>query len=140
MAFSQNLQKRTINTRLFRKVSGGNFLKDGEHCFSTESSSMLISRGDFCFVLVEKEYSGMYDSQDADAGRNFGYDEFRVKMSKENLVQQIEAIVVPNWWGKDIDEDLYDTEDDPMVWMDNLSNYGKVIFEKDFQTTVNFNF
>ena len=140
MAFGQDLKTATKTTRLYRKVSGSNFIKSGEHCFSTDQSVELISRGDFCIVLEKNEYKGQYDNKDADAGKNFGYDEFRVELTQEELIEKIECIVVPNWWEDDIDEDLYDTDKDPMVWIDNLSEFGKIVFEKDFETSVNLNF
>lgn len=139
MAFGKDLKKETKKTRLYRKVTGTSFLKYGELCFSTEESTMLIGRGEFCIVLEEKEYSGMYDNKDADAGKDFGYDEFRVFLTEEELISKIECIVVPNWWEDDIEEELYDTDKDPMVWIDNLSEFGKVVFEKDFKTSVNLN-
>lgn len=140
MAFGNNLQQETKTTKLFRKVNSNNFLKSGEHCFSTNESICLIAAGEFAIVLREDAYEGLHDSQDADAGKNFGYDEFRVELSESELIEAIEAIVVPNWWEDDIDEDLYDTDKDPMVWIDNLRNYGKVVFEKDVDYNVDFNF
>lgn len=140
MAFGSDLKQKTINTRLYRKVNGSNFIKDGEHCFSTESSSELISAGDFCLVFEKKSYEGMYDDKDADAGKDFGYDEFRVEMSRDELIENIEVIVVPNSWNNDIDESLHGTDEDPMEWIENLSEFGKVIFESEFESDVNLNF
>lgn len=140
MAFGTDLKQETKTTRLYRKVNSNNFLKSGQHCFSTDASISLIHAGEFCLVLKKNTYNGMYDNKDADAGKNFGYDEFRVELSESELIEAIELIVVPDWWEDDIDEDLYDTDKDPMVWIDNLSNYGKVIFEKDFSGQVKINF
>jgi hypothetical protein len=143
MAFGKDLVLAQINTKLFRKVSGMNFLKDGEHCFSTEKSTKLISHGEFCIVLEEKDYTGLYDDKDADAGKDFGYDEFRVEMSKEELLNNIEFIVVPNWWvdsEMDENDDDYLEEKDPLFWIDNLSDYGRVVSEREYNGNMNFNF
>lgn len=143
MAFGQDLIETTIKTRLFRKVSDMNFLKDGEHCFSTSSSHSLISVGTFCLILEEKEYTGKYDDKDADAGKNFGYDEFRVEMSRNELLSNIDYIVVPNSWVdsemNENDED-YLEENDPFFWIENLSQFGQVIAERNSPVEINFNF
>lgn len=134
--FGKGLVQKTIKTQLFRKVSGMNFLKDGEHCFSTSSSSSLISHGEFCIVLKESDYAGMYYDGDADAGKNFGYDEFRVEMSRSELLKNLDYIVVPNDWS--------DTEEG-QDWIDNLADYGFVVSEDRFRShepniRINFNF
>ena len=140
--FGNDLKQEQKITALFRKVSGGNIFRseEAEYCFSTAASSKLIAAGDFAIVLCSKEYSGLYDCKDADAGKDFGYDEFRVIMSKAELLENIDVIVVPDSWNDDIDESLFETDKDPMVWIDNLSNYGKVVFESDAQFDVDFNF
>ena len=68
MAFGKDLKTATKNTRLYRKVFGSNFVKSGEHCFSTDESVELISRGNFCIVLQKDTYKGQYYNEDADAG------------------------------------------------------------------------
>lgn len=93
--------------------------------------------------MEEKEYSGKYTDKDADAGKNFGYDEFRIEMSRDELLNNIDFIVVPNTWvDSEMDEKASDylEENDPLVWIDNLSEYGRVIAERDFSGTINFNF
>ena len=127
------LEKTRVSTRLYRKVDGENMLHSGELCFSTPESVELISHGDFCLVLREQEYSGLYFDGDIDAGKNFGYDEFRVKMTEEELKAAIEVIIVPDWWEDDIEEDLHDTEEDPYVWMENLREYGRVLTEGEWE-------
>ena len=141
--FGTGLQSAEIQTRLFRKVSAQNFLNSGELCFSTEKSTTLISHGEFCIVLESNLYSGLYFDGDADAGKNFGYDEFRVEMDRNELLSKIEYIVVPNSWfdSEMSDEDEgYNEENDPYVWIENLSDYGIVIAERDFDGNINFNF
>ncbi len=142
--FGQDLKKATQQTILFRKVSGVNFLNFGELCFSTEKSAQLIGAGEFCLVLEKAEYSGVYAEGDADAGKNFGYDEFRVEMTQDELTESITNIVVPNSWYDDIDESLYDSDQDPMVWIDNIETElnlsGICISESDFNSEIKFNF
>lgn len=141
MAFGQNLETQTINTRLFRKVNASNLFKaNNEYCFSTANSTKLIAHGEFAIVLKEEEYTGAYDSQDADAGKNFGYDEFRVVLTKEELISKIECIVVPDSWNDEIDAELYDTDKDPMVWIENLREYSVVVFVSETDYNVDFNF
>ena len=64
-------------------------------------------------------------------------------MDRNELTQNIDCIVVPNSWVdsemNEKDED-YLEENDPFVWIDNLSEYGRVIAERDFKGTMNFNF
>ena len=141
--FSQDLEATKKTTRLFRKVNGDNFINEGELCFSTENSVELIGAGDFCIVLESSEYTGMWADGDADAGKNFGYDEFRVEFSQEELLEKIEYIVVPNeWMDSDLDFEATDyiESEDPAVWIDNLENYGNVIAERDYETEIRFNF
>lgn len=143
MAFGTQLKAATIETKLYRKVSSINFLKSGELCFSTDSSVTLIGAGDFCIVLEKDSYTGMHDSQDADAGKNFGYDEFRIELTQNELLSKIEYIVVPNEWvdsEMDISADDYNAETDPYEWIENLSQYGIVIPIRDFETNINLNF
>ena len=123
----------TIETRLFRKVSGMN-LHGGELCFSTEKSICLIEQGEFAIVLEKKSYTGTYFNGDIDAGKNFGYDEMRVEMSFDELLENLDYIVVPNHWfdvEMDINSEDYSEENDPLTWIDNLSQYGRVIPERE---------
>ena len=144
MAFSTGMTQKTFNTRLFRKVSFENFLKEGELCFSTEeNSSSLYWRGQFCLVLESNTYTGSWYDGDADAGRNMGYDEFRVSFTKEELLASIAYIVVPNEWvdsEMDINSDDYNQDNDPYEWIENLSQYGIVIPEREYKGEMNFNF
>ncbi len=111
-------------------------MNSGELCTSTEISVQLTAQGQFCLVYASKEYTGLYAEGDADAGRNFGYDEFRVELTPAD----IDLIVVPNSWDDDIDEDLQDTDKDPYVWIENLREIAPVIFEKDHEGDIDFNF
>ena len=140
MAFGQDLTEKTISSRLFRKVSSGNSFRVGELCFSTESSSRLIGRGDFCLVLEQKERTGLFFDGDADSGINTGYDEFRYAI--EDL-SEIEYIIVPNEWvdsDMDIESEGYIQENDPAEWIENLSQYGQVVAVRDFDGNIDFNF
>lgn len=144
MAFGQNMIERTIETRLFRKVSPQNMFRAGEVIFSTEKySTKLIGRGDMCLVLELDKYEGLWYDGDADNGRNFGYDEFRVEINKIDLFSKLEYIVVPNSWvDSELDptDDNYDLTKDPQEWIENLSEVGIVIAERDFDGKIDFNF
>lgn len=123
--FGKNLTKETIKTKLFRKVSFDNYTDIRELCFSTEKSISLIGQGDFAIVLESQEYTGCYDEKDADAGKNYGYDEFRVEISNYH---QIENIIVPDWWIEAINDENFegadDPEKDPYIWVENImKNY-----------------
>tara|TARA_R110000822_G_scaffold128195_37_gene264001 strand:- start:3052 stop:3528 length:477 start_codon:yes stop_codon:yes gene_type:complete len=143
--FGHDLVKTTLNTRLFRKASSHNLFgsrNGGEIIFSTEDSVSLIGRGDFCVVLNRGEYTGLYDDKDADAGKNYGYDEFRIRMSKDEYTDKIEYIVCPDWWVDveiDADDPNYDPSSDPYEWIENLSEIGPVIPEREFEGTIDFN-
>lgn len=141
MAFGQELAEKTISSRLFRKVSSENLLKTGELCFSTEDSVCLIGRGEFCLVFEQKKRTGLFFDGDADSGINTGYDEFRYTI--EDLLE-IEYIVVPNEWvdsDMDIESEGYIQENDPAEWIENLSQYGKVVAVRDFDgNNIDFNF
>ena len=140
MAFGQELTETTISSRLFRKASSSNFLKTGAVCFSTEESVCLIGRGDFCLVLEAKERTGLFFDGDADSGINTGYDEFRYTIKD---LSEIECIVVPNEWvdsEMDIYSEGYNQDNDPFEWIEELSQYGKVIAVRDFDGDINFNF
>ncbi len=128
-----------ITTKLYRKASAENFLNEGQLCFSTDSSHSLISHGDFCLVLEKKEYEGDYTEGDSDAKKNFGYDELRVNLTREELISNIEYIIVPNEWMDAPDVD-YAEGQDPFDWIENLEDYGIVIAERDFNSNINLNF
>lgn len=135
-AFGKSLKETTLTVMLFRKANSKNVLNSGQLCTSTANSVQLTSQGDFCLVYEEKQRTGMYAEGDADAGRNFGYDEFRVELTPED----ISFIVVPNSWDDEIDEDLQDTDEDPYLWIENLREIAPVIFEKEFDGNIDFNF
>jgi len=124
--FSQDLEETTMTTMLFRKVSSENMLRAGELCFSTEKSFTLSSHGEFCLVIDSAEFTGMYAECDADAGKNFGYDEFRVEFDREDLIDAIHYIVVPEDWFSEENEEASE-------WIENLSEYGWVISPEKFK-------
>ena len=73
-------------------------------------------------MLEEDVYTGMYCPYDADAGKYYGYDEFRVEIN--NVSELIIDIVVPDWWIAAIDDEYFeyadDPEKDPAIWVDNI--------------------
>ena len=143
MSFGSTLSTTTLTTTLYRKVDADNFLASGELCFSTSNSASLISHGTFCIALEKGEYTGEYTDRDADAGKNFGYDEFRVSLEQDELIARLDAIIVPDSWYDDVDEDIQDTDQDPFTWIQNLEDYGRVISETEAREeghTVDFNF
>ena len=72
-----------------------NFNSESTVCFSTKGS---IDRGiEIIYMVIEKE--GKHTEYDADAGRNYGYDEFRCEMTEEEI-QEPERILV--------DQETYD--------------------------------
>ncbi|MBD3197999.1 MAG: hypothetical protein GF317_23315 [Candidatus Lokiarchaeota archaeon] len=134
--------KTKLYTKLYRKVDGNNFLfsNEKELCFSTENSVSLSPHGEFCLVLEKKDYTGRYTDGDIDAGKNFGYDEMRVEMTMEGLLENLECIVVPDWWFDSEDKE-YEEGQDPFDWIENLEKYcWKVIPERDYNTKIDFNF
>lgn len=126
-------------TRLYRKASAENFLNEGQLCFSTDNSVSLISHGDFCLVLESKEYKGEYTEGDTDAQKNFGYDELRVEMTREELIKNLDCIVVPNEW-VDAPDIEYAEGEDPFDWITNLEDFAPVVAERDFNTEIHLNF
>ena len=121
--FGKDLTQDKIETRLFRKVCFENFNNDGELCFSTENSIKLIARGEFAFVLEKNIYEGMYDDKDTDAGKYYGYDEFRVEFNNINdIISKLENIVIPDSWQEEIDNENFEGEadEDPAEWVENI--------------------
>jgi hypothetical protein len=96
-AFGKDLEKKIINDILFHKCSFYNcisFLTNvGEFengrglCTSTLSGSEKLAEGQFCIVFKKEKRKGLYDTKDTDAGKYFGYDEFRTtdKITKEYI-------------------------------------------------------
>lgn len=133
--FSQDFATATITGRLFRKADMANFIREGELCFSTEKSIQLIGQGNIALVIEPGNYEGEYVDGDGDAGKNYGYDEFRVEFTRESLQAAIEAIVIP--------DSLYDSDDaDDWDILENLRDYGFVMRESEatIQYNINFNF
>jgi len=91
--FGKQLKQAEITTKLFRKVDGSN-LHEGELCVSTENSVSLICHGEFCLVFRAEKRKGLYFNGDADAGKNFGYDEFRSDLTYSD----VECVVFPDSW------------------------------------------
>ena len=83
-----------------------NFNPEMDTCFSTYGS---IGRGIEIIYKVEKK-EGQYTDYDADAGRNYGYDEFRAIMTEEEM-QTPERILV--------DQETYD-----YIWCEAISDDG----------------
>lgn len=145
--FGQGLKETTMECTLARKVSFENLQNFGELCFSTlENSVELIGTGELCIVLKKAVRTGMYYDGDADAGKNFGYDEFRVYFdSFEEIVEEIEYVVIPDYWEEDIEEENYDNpEKDPEVWKDSINtllNTSDICISEsraNLQTRINF--
>ena len=86
--FGKDLKNKIINTKLYRKTTVNSLLsfESGELCFSTENSVSLINQGEIAIVLEKDNYNGNFVDGDADAGRNYGYDEFRLEMSRKELI------------------------------------------------------
>lgn len=139
--FGKDLTSETKSTQLFRKVDFNNFQNEGELCFSTENSVELSSHGEFCLVLEKAEYNGVYANGDADAGKNFGYDEFRVKMTEEELFAKVDFIIVPNHWWDAMEDENYEAKEgqDPYEWIETLQSFGRVIAERDCNYKILFN-
>ena len=132
--FGKNLEKQIISDRLFRKVDGNN-LHEGNLCTSTEKSVSLISHGEFCLVFRAESRKGLYFNGDADAGKNFGYDEFRVDLSYND----IECVVYPDAW-----LDNPEAEE----WLNNIDNelnistnyFSESEFKEIYNNNIDFNF
>ena len=124
--FGKTLEETKITSKLYRKVSADNMMNEGELCTSTENSTKLIGVGDFCLVYESKERLGSYTNMDADAGKNFGYDEFRTEL----YTSDVSFIIYPDFWNDEIDEELYDTDKDPMVWISNLEDAGFILISE----------
>ena len=145
--FSHDLEPKEITSKLYRKVNFENITNSGELCTSTENSVKLIGTGEVCYIFDSKKRTGMYDDKDADAGKNFGYDEFRTEI---DLTEECPYIVYPNSWDEIIEtitesDERFDTDEDPMVWIYNLEelSIGQVISERDYREstkdTIDFN-
>lgn len=128
--FSQDLQETTLTSKLYRKVSFDNLTNYGELCCSTSNSSELSSHGELCLVFAEKQYTGYYVDGDADAGKNFGYDEFRVELDPDDA----DWLVYPD-----------SLEDDEDFNFDVFIDLGFVAisetnYKQRFNDNINFNF
>ena len=135
--FGKTLKETKLNLKLYRKVSSANMMNEGLLCTSTEKSDTLIGAGDFCLVYEAKERIGLYTCMDADAGKNFGYDEFRTELTKED----VDYIIYPDFWDDDVNEELHDTEKDPQVWISNLEDAGFILISQSKSNEkINFNF
>ena len=146
------IANETKNVTLIRKVDHTNFMVESnesvQFCFSTvENSEVLIAQGEFALVLKKDIRNGIYCIGDIDANRNYGYDEFRVSFTRQELIDGIDYIVVPNEWSDcEMDEnaDDYNADEDPFTWMENLLDFGHVVSEREFKAkegdVINFNF
>lgn len=128
--FSKDIQQTTIITKLYRKVGFENLTNTGELCCSTSNSCELSSHGELCLVFAEKKYTGCYVDGDADAGKNFGYDEFRVELDPIDA----DWVVYPDSLENDEDFDF-----------DLFSDLGfraisETEYKKRFNEKINFNF
>ena len=128
--FSQDLQETTLTTKLYRKVGFNNLTNGGELCCSTANSSTLSSHGELCLVFAEKEYAGYYVDGDADAGKNFGYDEFRVELNAE----EADWLVYP-----DSLEDDEDFDFDTFIDL-GFAAISETRYKARFNETIDFNF
>ena len=103
--FGQELETKTIGGRIFHSctLEGIDFLLQNftpgrAISCSTSDSTKLFGRG-MVIVLEDREWVGDYTPYDADAGKNYGWDEFRVRFkSLEEFVDAIDSIIVPIGW------------------------------------------
>lgn len=86
-AFGKDLKEATIEDKLFHKCwfdecmsfleKVNNSTTDRGLCTSTKEGSEKLADGQCCIVFKDTKRNGFYDNKDTDAGKYFGYDEFR---------------------------------------------------------------
>jgi hypothetical protein len=122
--FSKDLEPTRMNGKLYHSCTLEginnliqNFRPEDPVCTSTKNSARLFGR--VCVVVFEdRQWVGDYTPFDSDAGKNMGWDEFRVRFrSVEDMINSIESIIMPagfiQHWEKNIEEstDEDDNED-----------------------------
>ena len=128
--FGKDLKEKTFTTKLYRKVGFDNLTNFGELCCSSSNSIELSSHGELCLVFAEKEYTGYHVDGDADAGKNFGYDEFRVELDSTDA----DWLVYPDSLENDEDFDFD-------VFIDlGFAAISETEYRKRFNENINFNF
>jgi hypothetical protein len=113
--FSKDLEPTRMNGKLYHSCTLEgindliqNFRPEDPVCTSTKNSTRLFGRT--CVVVFEEcEWNGEYTPFDSDAGKNMGWDEFRVRFnSAEDMINSIETIIVPagfiRQWEQKIEE------------------------------------
>jgi hypothetical protein len=132
--FSTQLEKKEITGKLFRKVDGMN-LKEGQLCTSTENSVSLISHGEFCLVYRDSKRDGLFFNGDADAGKNFGYDEFRTEVDFSDVL----CVVFPDSWldNSECDEWINNIDSALNISTDFLTESE---YKQEYKSNLDFNF
>lgn len=109
--FSQDLEKKTVSGKLFHSctlegaLSLLNMYNDQlALCCSTEESDELFGR-EIVLVFEPGTYSGEYCFFDADAGKSYGYDEFRLTGQLPNIEKAIISDSLHEIWESDYTED-----------------------------------
>jgi len=77
---------------------------DIETSFSTGTSTKLFGR-EMVIVLKDKERKGKYTPYDSDAGKNYGYDEFRTKFDEDDIEKVFISDRLNEIWNNDYEED-----------------------------------
>lgn len=103
-AFGNDLEETTIEGKLFHKCSFeecvyflekvDSFKNDRGLCTSTKEGSEKLAEGQCCIVFKGVKRDGLYDNKDTDAGKYFGYDEFRTIDKIEH--DYIEYLIFPD--------------------------------------------
>ena len=143
--FGKDLEEKTIEGRIFHSCTLEglnnliqNFATEQAICCSTEASTRLFGR-EMVVVFEAKEYTGTHTEGDADAGKDYGYDEFRVNFSSiEDLIDSIESVQVGAGWIENWEESCED-ENSPDACFFHLIEDSIPYPSESSETFYNFN-
>ena len=136
--FSQNMEKRIYTGQAYHSctLEGltsllNSFNPEMPICCSTPDSSRLFGRE--CVVIFTlKNIEAEYDNQDADAGKNYGYDELRIIA---NILPVIEKVIVSDMLYEAYEADEEEEENGELLFElaeDFCIKYEKAAEKADF--------
>ena len=122
--FGKDFEKTTLNEELYHSATFEglenllyNNRQDYPVCTSTGVSARFMDR-DLVVVFSEKERTGDYTSFDADAGKDYGYDEFRVCVDIEDIEEvQLNDSLFSIWESDESDDEEIEAIYDSMISM-----------------------
>jgi len=143
--FNQDSENKKYSGTLYHSASLEGLVEllnspnyDLELSCSTENSTRLFGRECVLVMKVENEEGG-YTPFDSDAGKNYGWDEFRFNIN-ENFRSKISHVILSPRLQKIWDEEDWDEDEEELELLYEIIEQNGIKFVNDDNTNSFYNF